>query len=115
METHNRVFLLSNRYQITSELAFYVRGQPTAYNINLGRRLNQYDLWGGFERLVGQDAIYVMEGARHVPDQLNLLFARVDPPHVVQVRREDRVIRTFSVFRCYDFKGLPPMPREVTY
>lgn len=115
METHNQVFLLSNRYQITSELAFYVGGQPTAYNINLGRRLNQYDLWGGFERLVGQDAIYVMEGARHVPDQLNLLFARVDPPHVVQVRRRDRVIRTFSVFRCYDFKGLPPMPREVTY
>lgn len=39
------VLIFSDSYQVSSELAFYVEGHPKTYCINLGRRMNQYDLW----------------------------------------------------------------------
>ena len=115
METRNRVFLFSDRYQVTSELAFYVEGQPRAYNVNLGRRLNQYDLWGGAEGLRGWDAIYVTEGERQLTEPVLRAFERTSGPELVRVQRGDRIIRTFSVFRCYGFKEFPPPPGKTSY
>jgi len=34
------VFIFSNSYQVSSEMAFYVKGNPFTYCINLGRRMN---------------------------------------------------------------------------
>ncbi len=48
--------IISPHYQISAELAFYVRGNPRTYCINLGRRMNQYDLW---EKDYEGDAIFV--------------------------------------------------------
>ena len=49
-------FIFSDKYQVSSELAFYVKGQPVTYCVNLGRRMNQYDLWPGFNNLVNFNA-----------------------------------------------------------
>ncbi len=55
-----RELILSPRYQISAELAFYVEGNPLTDCINLGRRMNQYDLWKGrIRHMLGSDAIYV--------------------------------------------------------
>ncbi|HLC43012.1 MAG TPA: hypothetical protein VJO34_15475, partial [Methylomirabilota bacterium] len=115
METQNRVFLFSERYQVTSELAFYVEGQPRAYNVNLGRRLNQYDLWGGVAGLRGWDAIYVTEGERRLAEPILRAFERISGPEIVRVQRGERIIRAFSVFRCYGFKEFSPPPGKVGY
>ncbi|MFN3471540.1 MAG: glycosyltransferase family 39 protein [Aquificaceae bacterium] len=48
--------VISPHYQISAELAFYVKGNPKTYCINLGRRMNQYDLW---EKDYEGDAIFV--------------------------------------------------------
>ena len=48
-----RTFLVSGRYQVASELAFYTPGRPPTYNFNLGRRLNQYDFWEGPDSRLG--------------------------------------------------------------
>ena len=53
------VFNSPDKYQVSSEMAFYVRGNPFTYCINLGRRMNQYDLWPGFEHFNGYNAIFV--------------------------------------------------------
>jgi len=46
----NGPFICSDRYQLTALAAFYTTGRPRTYCINTGmRRLNQYDLWGGWE------------------------------------------------------------------
>ena len=66
MPDPTRTFLVSSRYQVTSELAFYVPGRPPAYNFNLGRRLNQYDFWEGPDSRLGWDAVYVEEGANRI-------------------------------------------------
>ena len=47
-------FIFSDRYQLTAIAAFYTKGRPRAYCANFGnRRQNQYDLWDGWEKLVG--------------------------------------------------------------
>jgi hypothetical protein len=101
-----RTFLVSDRYQITSELAFHVAGHPPAYNLNLGRRLNQYDFWEGPSARQGWDAIYVQEGLEALDARVAEAFERTDGPLVVVVRRDDRVVRTFAIYRAYGFRGM---------
>jgi len=102
----NKVFIMSDTYQITSELAFYTAGQPHTYNINTGsRRMNQYDLWPGLSGLKGRDAIYVKGGdaglAPSTADSFNECKKEVFP-----IYYKGRVLKKFSIFRCYGFKGL---------
>jgi undecaprenyl-diphosphatase len=99
------VFIFSDRYQVSSELAFYVPGNPRVYCVNLGRRMNQYDIWGGFERLPGYDAILVMKGDRALPEELKESFESYDKI-LFTVKEKNRILRTFSIFKSYGFKGL---------
>jgi undecaprenyl-diphosphatase len=115
MPRPDRTFLVSDRYQVASELAFYTPGRPPTYNLNLGRRLNQYDFWEGPDRHVGWDAIFVKEGLRPVDERLREAFERVDPPVVVEIRRGDRVIRAFALYRGYGFRGVPELPADVKF
>src|SRR5262245_17542840 len=105
MPAPERTFLVSDRYQITSELAFYGPAEPPAYNVNLGRRLNQYDFWDGPDSRRGWDAIYVQEGLGPLDDRVVRAFDRTDGPVAVEVRRGDRPVRTFALYRGYGFHG----------
>jgi undecaprenyl-diphosphatase len=107
MPDPSRTFLVSGRYQIASELAFYTPGRPPAYNFNLGRRLNQYDFWEGPDSRRGWDAVYVETGRYPLDTRVRAAFDRVDPPTIVEIMRGDRVVRVFSLFRAYGFRGAP--------
>ena len=50
----------------------------TAFNVNLGRRMNQYDLWDGLPSLAGHDAIYVQPENAELPQALRATFQRCD-------------------------------------
>ena len=115
MPAPQRTFLASSRYQVASELAFYVPGQPPTYNFNLGRRLNQYDFWEGPDSRLGWDAVYVEEGAHELDRRVRAAFARVDPPTVLQITRGERVIRVFSLHRAYGFRGTPMPAGRIRY
>jgi 4-amino-4-deoxy-L-arabinose transferase-like glycosyltransferase len=108
-------FLLSDRYQISSELAFYVRGQPHTYNVNLGRRLNQYDLWDGLPTLVGHDAVYVQPESAELPQALRATFHRCDEGKLVSIEELGRELKRFYLFQCQGFSGVPPRPDQVRY
>ncbi len=99
------VFIFSDRYQVSSELAFYVKGNPVTYCINLGRRMNQYDLWSGFNNLMHYDAIFVTIGRIEVPARLREGFERCDVRFFEAMDR-GKLIRDYSIFSCYDFKGI---------
>jgi undecaprenyl-diphosphatase len=104
--TVDRVFVFSDKYQVTSELAFYMPGKPRTFDFNLGRRMNQYDIWGGIEDLLGYDALYVRMGDKGFPVQLKDAFDSYEK-EIFIVYEKDRVLRKYSLFRCYGFKGLP--------
>jgi len=100
----NQPFVFSDQYMTASELAFYVEGRPTTYCVDLGRRMNQYDLWPGLDRLVGQEAIYV--AGNDMRADLAGAFDRVEAEPMVTISsKSGRPIKTFFVYRCYGFKG----------
>lgn len=115
MPAPERTFLLAERYQVTSELAFYVEGHPPAYNVNLGRRLNQYDFWEGPERHRQWDAIYVQENVGSLDTRIVGAFDRIEGPFRVDVRRRGLLIRTVAIYRGYGFRGLAPPPGALSY
>jgi len=108
MPEPGRTFVVASRYQVTSELAFYTPGRPPAYNFNLGRRMNQYDLWPGPDaKHLGWDAVYVEEGRQPLDERVREAFERVDPPVVVTPRSGARAGRPFAMYRAYGFRGAP--------
>ncbi|MBI5562260.1 MAG: glycosyltransferase family 39 protein [Deltaproteobacteria bacterium] len=99
------VFIISDTYQITSELAFYVKGNPVAYNaFTGGRRMNQYDLWPGYDKLAGYNAIYVKGGSAEAEPAITGRFDRCGR-EIFTVYRNGAVLKEFSIFRCYNFMG----------
>jgi undecaprenyl-diphosphatase len=105
---NKEVFIFSDRYQVSSELAFYMPDKPTTYCINLGRRMNQYDIWGGIENrndLLGLDAIFVTIGNNNFPEELKNAFDSYEKEKFI-VQEKDKTLREYSIFRCYGFKGL---------
>jgi len=99
------VFIFSDRYQVASELAFYVDGQPATYCINLGRRMNQYDLWPGFESFIGYNAVFVRTSPDDLPEEVGKAFGYCEKKPVT-VRTKQKKIMQFTIFKCYDFKGM---------
>lgn len=56
---HPDLKLITRRYQVASELQFYVKGHPEIYVANYSTRGNQYDLINDWVALEGKSALYV--------------------------------------------------------
>lgn len=105
MKKEGNVFIFSDRYQVSSELAFYVKGKPVTYCANLGRRMNQYDLWPGFDNLVHYNAIFVTIGRTELSPKIRDGFERCEG-RIFEAYKRNKLIREYSIFTCYDFKGI---------
>lgn len=100
------VFIFSDKYQVSGELAFYMKSHPITYNINLGRRMNQYDMWEGFETLTGYDAVFVRDGDENFPYELKDAFTHFEKEIFTVYRKDKNVLRKYVIFKCYNFRGL---------
>ncbi len=105
MSKERAVFLFSERYQVSSELAFYVNGHPITYCVNLDRRMNQYDLWPGFSELLHHNAIFVTIDDISVPEKVAGGFEKIEK-RLFTVYEKDKKVRDYSILLCYDFKGM---------
>ncbi|MDH4100704.1 MAG: glycosyltransferase family 39 protein [Nitrospirota bacterium] len=105
MGTEERTFVLSDRYQISSEMAFYMDGQPHTYCVNLGRRMNQFDIWGGLNEQKGKDAVLVVTGTGYFPAELKESFDRYEQARTVTITRTGRELHHYTIFKCYGFRG----------
>ena len=109
------LFLFSDHYQIASELAFYVPAQPRAYNIDAGRRMNQYDIWGGLDTLRGRDGLFVTYGDWDAPRPVQEACEALRKVQVVATSHLGQPGQSFSIFRCVRYKGLSGAPSRTTY
>jgi hypothetical protein len=109
MSQNKPTFVFSDRYQIASEMMFYVPTHPNTYNIQLGRRMNQFDVWGGTEEVRGWDAIFVADRP-DLPDAVLSSFDEVQPerPTYPSSDGQSHSLQSWSIFRCYGFRGFPP-------
>lgn len=115
MPVETRTFIFSDSYQVASELAFYTKGQPRTYNINLGRRMNQYDYWEGMEGRMGDDGIYAVAGEREIDGEVNKSFKSCQREPILYIYRQGSLRNTFTIFRCFNFSGIPHSERKITY
>lgn len=106
MSLDHPVFIFSDRYQVSSQLAFYGKGHPVTYCINVDRRMNQYDLWPSFHTFIRYHAIFVRTGDVTIPEKVAAAFHKVEKKVFTAYTKKHAKIRDYSIFICYDFKGL---------
>ncbi len=102
----NRYLIFSENYHIASELAFYVKGNPQTFCINLGRRMNQFDLWESMNTYKnrGYYGVYVTQwGLR---DEVKNGFEKLIRHETFDVVFRGMVVRRYNIFVFSGFRGI---------
>ncbi|MEF2229893.1 MAG: glycosyltransferase family 39 protein [Pseudodesulfovibrio sp.] len=107
-----RVFVFSDHYDITAELAFYTPGQPLAHCAWIyDRRMNQYDLWPGPNAdKIGWDAVLVRERwyGEETDPAIRAMFDFVGPPIHYTSSENGHGYRPFTLRVCKGYNGSWP-------
>jgi hypothetical protein len=102
-------FVLTENYDVASTVAFYAPSHPPLLCwVFDGRRMNQYDVWGGFAPLKGRSAVIVVKNPENMK-QLRPHFRSLTPlgePIVVQYSGQE--LRRFFLYRGEGFDGSSP-------
>lgn len=118
MGGEGRVFVFTQDYGETAELAFYMPSHPDVTVLRYWKRKSQYDYWlkeGSPGLTPGMDAVFVdrCRVARGCDEISNLIvesFERVDPPEEVVIYKEgsggEIKRRIFLIYRMYNFVGV---------
>jgi len=107
-EDSSKVFLFSERYDITAELAFYTPGQPITFCLWDNRRMNQYDIWPG-PGPEFSDAIMVRKGfTGGIPALTKEAFESISEPIHFTSTFDGKPARKFTLFLCKGYKGAWP-------
>ena len=97
--------IFSPQYQVSAELAFYVKGNPRTYCVNLGRRMNQYDLWKeGMKNYIGKSAIFV--SVAPAEEKVLSAFGGIIKEETYKVIWRGKEVRTFYIYKLKDYRGL---------
>lgn len=104
------LFVVSYEYGLASELAFYMPSHPQPLCWNAGeRRMNQYDLWGGWEARAGLDALIVLKDPEQI-ESIQSRFRVVEPlPRApLEISVGGVPLRHFQLYLGQGFNGSPP-------
>ncbi|RZD15973.1 MAG: phospholipid carrier-dependent glycosyltransferase [Candidatus Acididesulfobacter guangdongensis] len=99
-------FLISaRRFQVASELAYYMKGQPETYSFNYFKRNNEYSLWNNFKTKKGQNFLYVIDTkyGKHIEKKLSSNFKRYKLLKTITIRHQGQKVRTVKIYGLYDF------------
>ena len=126
MPNPNNSFVFGLRYQIASQLAFYIPGNPQTVCINKWNRPNVYDDWANDSDLLGMDAVGVTQDPDSHLTRLSKVFEKVEEPRPVYIHRSHgfsdpgkpgEVVRVFYIYRAFGFKGglrwIPPAGHDI--
>jgi len=95
--------IFSSAYQISAELAFYVRGNPRTFVYHTGR-MTQYYLWRDrLKNFKGREAIFVSYGG--LPKRIKRDFASFEYLKRVEVLWRGKVVNRFEIYRLRGFRG----------
>ncbi|HEX4707523.1 MAG TPA: glycosyltransferase family 39 protein [Candidatus Udaeobacter sp.] len=107
-------------------------GHPPVYIPESQDMLNQFSFWprydefvelkpgmprsegetyteeNGINPFVGRDALFIRSGEKeHVPHNIRAAFQSTEPVGTIEVSRHGKVIRTWQVFLCRNYRTLP--------
>jgi hypothetical protein len=62
----------------------------------------------GINLFMGRDALFIRNGEKgHVPHNIQAAFQSIEPVETIEVSRYGKVIRTWQVFLCRNYRTLP--------
>jgi 4-amino-4-deoxy-L-arabinose transferase-like glycosyltransferase len=103
--------VVTENYDVASEIAFYAPSRPRLYTAVLDdRRMNQYDIWGGWAQLKGRDLLLVFKNPESI-SKIQPHFQQVEiinPKLPIVSAKTDRSF-LLAVGRKYD-GTIPPLP-----
>jgi hypothetical protein len=93
-------------YKVPSEIAFYTSWETYSNNI-VGENGLQFDFWSNPKDFLGKDAIFVYDQRERYknPENLKNFFASVEEEEPLKIYRGGKVLTTFHIFKCYEYKG----------
>ena len=102
------VFFMSDKRQIVSELAFYIPGQPEVLIWPRKPKINsQYNLWGGLERKLGWNALFVTAAGEHLPMELESCCESVKLEKELNIFIREGIVKSYDVYSCKNLQRLP--------
>ena len=101
-------FILCRGFALASYIEFYNPSQEQVYMVfQKGLLGHGYYYWQNLNSKIGKDAIFVDKGEETgFLKELKKLFKVVEKGGTVDIKFEGKKIKTFSLYRCYDFKGM---------
>jgi len=113
LPSKEKTFLLTDRRQITSELAFYVQGQPRVYLWpgKDGSVRNQYDIWPGAADKTGWDSLIVLRSDKKLPASMLHSFSSIERVKSVPLSADKADTKSYDVYLGRNLTGWPqPQP-----
>jgi len=107
-EMREESFILCRGFALASYVAFYTDNQYETYSIGQTTpHGHSYRYWSDFDSLIGKDAIFVKGGESEggYVEKLSPAFDQIRKEPVFEIARDGEVIKKFSIWRCYNFRG----------
>ncbi len=102
----DNLLIAARRFQVASELAYYVKGKPQTYSFNYFIRNNEYSLWNDFKNKKGRNFLYVIDtkyGGR-LEKSLCKNFLSCSFVKKISIKNKyGQTIRTIKVYILKDF------------
>jgi 4-amino-4-deoxy-L-arabinose transferase-like glycosyltransferase len=104
-------YLIADDYGVASAAAFY-GGTRSYCAFTSERRMNQYDVWGGWNHLKGENVLLVSKSAEF-DKSIASRFETVEPLGSLKINWSGGTLREFHFFRGVSYDGTtPPMPAK---
>jgi len=96
-------FIISNRHQIAALMTYYTKPHMRAYLI--GANNGRFTFLPPPDSMKGKNAIYLTEMGRDMIKTIAPLFDRVEKLRQVDIVRKSELIRSFTLYLCYNYRG----------
>ncbi len=108
-EKPHLVAVVTDDYGLASLIAFYTPSKPRVFTWNEGgTRMNQYDLWGGWERLHDRDLLIVLRKEAPGPVLTTHFRKVISLEQPLTIDYSGAPLRTFHFLVGKRFNGEPP-------
>ncbi len=103
----NNTFWLTHFHLVASQLAFYLKGDETVYN--LSKRISQYNFWfdsNNIKKLTGKNAVYINTSHYNEEPEDFFIFDSAHLEETIEIYRAEKISRFFNIYKVYNFKGM---------
>ena len=105
--SENDSYVFSSNYHITSEMWFYLKGQPQTYVLNIKSRMTQFDLWPGIEQYVNTDKTGIYVDQIKISPRIKEGFCTILKEDSCIIFSQNRYIETYYIYFLKGQKGFP--------